>query len=234
MNNNTFIKLTKQLNLNLTDEMLEKLNIYADYLLEYNQHTNLTAIKTKEEIYLKHFYDSLTLTKLVPNFAGNLLDIGTGAGFPGVVLAICFPKLQVTLLDSNNKKITFLKKLIAKLNLNNIKIVYARAEEYTKNNKNTFDYITSRAVCELRVLEEISVSALKINKSLLVMKGHLEEEYEKSLTTQKALHLQLIKKIEFELPIINHQRTLLEYKKTATTSDKYPRAYDKIKKYPLK
>ena len=109
MNKTEWIEEIKKLNVNLKEEQLSKLEEYADFLLEYNQHTNLTAIKTKEEVYLKHCYDSLTLVKIANLTQGKLLDVGTGAGFPGLVLAIAFPKLDVTLLDSNNKKIAFLK-----------------------------------------------------------------------------------------------------------------------------
>ena len=105
MNKEEFIKETKKLGINLTNPMLEKLEIYANFLLEYNEHTNLTAIKTKEDVYLKHFYDSLTMCKVIDlNKEESLCDIGTGAGFPGMVLKILFPHLKVTLLDSNQKK----------------------------------------------------------------------------------------------------------------------------------
>ena len=135
MNQNEFIKNLKDLNINLTTNQINQLQTYANFLLEYNKHTNLTAIKTMEEVYLKHFYDSLTLTKIANLETGQLLDIGTGAGFPGLVLAIIFPKLQITLLDSNNKKIQFLKECIAKLNLTNTTVIYQRAEEYARQNR---------------------------------------------------------------------------------------------------
>ena len=113
MNKEEFLKEIKKLNIKLTDTMLQQLEEYADFLLTYNEHTNLTAIKTKEEVYLKHFYDSLTLVKIANLQNGKLLDVGTGAGFPGLVLAIVFPNLEVTLLDSNNKKITLVAHLLA-------------------------------------------------------------------------------------------------------------------------
>ena len=109
MNREEFLVEIKKLNIELTKKMEEQLKQYADFLLEYNKHTNLTAIKTEEEVFLKHFYDSLTLVKLADLKQGTLLDVGTGAGFPGLVLAIVFPNLKITLLDSNNKKITFLE-----------------------------------------------------------------------------------------------------------------------------
>lgn len=118
MTKEEFIVALNNLNIHLTKEALDALEIYASFLLEYNEHTNLTAIKTMSDVYLKHFYDSLTISKLANFTSGKLLDVGTGAGFPGMVLAICFPNLQVDLLDSNNKKIKFLEELIKKIKLN--------------------------------------------------------------------------------------------------------------------
>ena len=112
-------ELSTNLNITLTEKQISELDFYAKFLLEYNEHTNLTAIKTLEDVYLKHFYDSLTIVKNVDlTQVTTLLDIGTGAGFPGMVLKIVFPNLKVTLLDSNNKKIAFLKEIASKLALN--------------------------------------------------------------------------------------------------------------------
>ena len=176
MNKNEWIEEIKKLNINLTEEQIDKLDEYANFLLEYNQYTNLTAIKTKEEVYLKHFYDSLTLIKIANLTEGKLLDVGTGAGFPGLVLAIAFPKLEVTLLDSNNKKIAFLDECIQKLKISNATTVYDRAENYTRTHREQFDFVTSRAVAELRILLELNIPALKINGEFLVMKANVEEE----------------------------------------------------------
>lgn len=128
MTKNEFLAELAKLGINLTEKQINDLEIYAKFLLEYNSHTNLTAITELNDVYLKHFYDSLTIVKNIDlTKIANLLDIGTGAGFPGMVLKIVFPSLKVTLLDSNNKKIAFLKELAKKLNLN-VEIVYDRAE----------------------------------------------------------------------------------------------------------
>jgi len=112
MTKEEFIKEIEKLNISYTQEMLEKLDIYMNYLMEYNSHTNLTAIKTEDEIYAKHFYDSLTICKSYDlTKVNNLIDIGTGAGFPGMVLKIFFPNIDITLLDSNNKKTKFLEEI---------------------------------------------------------------------------------------------------------------------------
>ncbi len=230
MKPNEFLDAIKSLGITLTKEKEHLLNIYANFLLEYNEHTNLTAIKTVEEVYLKHFYDSLTLTKIANLEQGKLLDIGTGVGFPGLVLAIVFPNLEVTLLDSNNKKILFLQECLKKLNLSNVKIIYNRAEEYTKNHREVFDYVTSRAVAELRILLELGIPSLKVNGSYLVMKGIIQEELENSQKTLKNLSCEIILKEEFELPNQAGHRTLLKIKKEKPTDLKYPRRYDQIKK----
>ena len=234
MNKEELKSYVKELGIELTEEMLQKLNDYADFLLEYNTHTNLTAIKTKEEVYLKHFYDSLTLTKIANLKEGTLLDVGTGAGFPGLVLAIVFPDLEVTLLDSNNKKITFLNECIAKLQIKNAHTVYSRAEDYTKIHRESFDFVTSRAVANLRILLELNIPALKVNGHFFVMKGNLEEELEKSINTMQVLSCKIIGQEEFNLPKNGGTRTLLNIQKTKETDQKYPRTYDKIKKKALK
>ena len=230
MNQNEFIKELKKININLTPNQIATFEKYADLLLEYNQHTNLTAIKTKEEIYLKHFYDSLTLTKIA-DLKGQLLDIGTGAGFPGLVLAITFPNLNVTLLDSNNKKIKFLEECISKLNIKNATIAYERAENYVKRNIECFDFVTARAVAQMRILLEIGIPSLKINGQYLIMKGNLtNEEKNDAKHTLEILNSSIIQIIELDLPKNGGHRSLINIIKNKSTNPLYPRSYDKIKK----
>lgn len=233
MTKEEFIIALNNINIHLTKEAEDALEIYASFLLEYNEHTNLTAIKTMSDIYLKHFYDSLTISKLVDFNNGKLLDVGTGAGFPGMVLAICFPNLQVDLLDSNNKKIKFLEELIKKLNLTNVQTVYSRAEDYTRVNREKYDYVTSRAVADLRVLLELNIPSLKINGEFLVMKGNIDEELKLSQNAIKKLFCTITKKEEFTLPFNSGTRNIMIIKKTKETPSIYPRNYDKIKKRPL-
>lgn len=233
MTKEEFIVALNNINIHLTKEAEDALEIYASFLLEYNEHTNLTAIKTMSDIYLKHFYDSLTISKLVDFNNGKLLDVGTGAGFPGMVLAICFPNLQVDLLDSNNKKIKFLEELIKKLNLTNVQTVYSRAENYTRVNREKYDYVTSRAVADLRVLLELNIPSLKINGEFLVMKGNIDEELKLSQNAIKKLFCTITKKEEFTLPFNSGTRNIMIIKKTKETPSIYPRNYDKIKKRPL-
>ncbi len=234
MNREEFLVEIKKLNIELTKKMEEQLKQYADFLLEYNKHTNLTAIKTEEEVFLKHFYDSLTLVKLADLKQGTLLDVGTGAGFPGLVLAIVFPNLKITLLDSNNKKITFLEECISKFQLQNVHTIYSRAEDFTRVHREEFDFVTSRAVADLRILLELNIPALKVNGKFLVMKGNSDEEIQNSLKTMEILHCKIYKKEKFELPNLGGTRTLLSIIKEKETEKKYPRTYDKIKKKELK
>ena len=234
MKKDEFYKEIEKLGISITPNMKQQLEEYANFLLEYNEHTNLTAIKTKEEVYLKHFYDSLTLTKIANLENGSLLDVGTGAGFPGLVLAIIFPNLDVTLLDSNNKKITFLKECITRLQIKNAHTVYSRAEDYTKIHRESFNFVTSRAVAELRILLELNIPAVKVNGLFLAMKGNIETELQSSLKTMQILGCSILEKQEFTLPYNGGVRTLLSIKKEKATDLKYPRTYDKIKKKALR
>ena len=233
MNKEVFYEELAKLNIELTEEQKGKLNTYCDFLITYNEHTNLTAIKERDDIYLKHFYDSLTLAKIYDFQEETLLDVGTGAGFPGVVLAIVYPGLKVTLLDSNNKKIKFLDELIEKINLKNVTTVHDRAENYIQNNREKFDLVTSRAVAELRILLELNIPYLKVNGKFLVMKSNVEEELENALTALKVLDCHLDKEISFELPFNAGKRTLLLISKDKETNKRYPRLYEKIKKQKL-
>jgi len=233
MNEQEFINELEKINIILTEEQKEKLKIYQEFLLEYNEHTNLTAIKTKEEVYLKHFYDSITIVKIIDLNNQSLLDVGTGAGFPGLVLKIIFPDLKVTLLDSNNKKTTFLKKCIEKLKLKDIFVVNIRAEEFTSQKRETFDIVTSRAVAELRILLELNIPALKVGGYFIGMKGNIEEELKNAKNTIEKLYSNILEIKEFNLPKNAGFRTLIKIVKEKETEKKYPRPYDKIKKKSL-
>ncbi len=231
MNKEIFIKELEKLNIKVTEQNLKDLAKYKDLLIEYNQKFNLTAIKTEEEIYLKHFYDSLTLTKgisLDENL--KLLDIGTGAGFPGLVLKIIYPNLEVTLLDSNHKKIMFLQTVIKELNLTNVTCLNARAESLSSEYREYFDIVTSRAVSHLRILSELAIPYLKVDGLFIAMKSSCEEEIIASTKILEQLDSKIISVIKFSLPIELSNRSLIMIKKMKKTSEKYPRSYDKIVK----
>ena len=181
MNKEEFIKELQKININISDDTLSKLEKYYQILVEENNKYNLTAITEEKQVYLKHFYDSLCIVKIIDLNEKYLLDIGTGAGFPGLVLKIVFPNIKIDLLDSTNKKCMFLQKVIDKLNLQNINVINARAEEYAQNNRNKYDIVTSRAVAPLKHLLEYSIPTLKINGSFVSLKSNISEEMENKI-----------------------------------------------------
>ena len=208
---NEFVKLVKEFGITVSLRHIDLLEKYVNYLIEYNEHTNLTAITNKDEIYLKHFYDSLTILKAIDlNEVNTVLDVGTGAGFPGMVLKIFFPHLHVTLLDSNNKKTTFLTNLVQKLELTDIEIVNERSEDYAKNNLDKYDLVTARAVTHLKALSELCLPLVKVNGYFIPLKGNAKEEIEisKNIITKLNSHIDNI--IEFNLPIEDSTRTIIK------------------------
>ncbi len=231
MTTEKFISELSKLNIKPTDQNLKDLAKYKDLLIEYNQKFNLTAIKTDKEIYLKHFYDSLTLSKALDLSKDlKLLDIGTGAGFPGLVLKIFYPALEVTLLDSNHKKIMFLETVIKELNLKNITCLKSRAESLPKEFREYFDIVTSRAVSNLRILSELSIPYLKVGGKLIAMKGTPDEEIKESKTILSKLDSKITNVIKFNLPLEESNRSLIIIEKLKKTNNIYPRNYDKIVK----
>lgn len=235
MNKEEFILELSNLNINISNEQLSKLDIYYKFLKEYNSHTNLTTIIEEKSVYLKHFFDSLTILKAIDlkNY-NNLLDIGSGAGFPGMVLKIFFPHLNITLLDSNGKKTKFLNELVEKLNLDkNINVIQARSEDYIKENREKFDIVTSRGVADLKILLELSLPFTKIDGVVIPLKGNITEELNDSKKTIEILGGSLINLVNFKLPIENSNRNIPVIKKIKTTPQKYPRSYNIILKKPL-
>ena len=230
MNQNRFIEELKLINISLTQNQLDQLNEYYNLLIEYNKVMNLTGITDYEEVYLKHFYDSLTLAKVIDlNSINSLCDIGTGAGFPGLVLKIVFPNLKITLLDSLNKRVEFLKVVIDKLNLKNIEVIHSRAEDYALKNRNKFDVTTARAVAHTSILLEYAIPLTKINGYFIPLKANMNEELKEIDNAINELNVRLIKKEEFKLPIEGSTRTILLFEKLKDNK-KYPRKYSEIKK----
>lgn len=230
-----FIIKVQKLGLEVTDEKLNKLKKYSEFLQEYNKHTNLTAIKSTDDIYLKHFYDSLTLTKVIDlKECQTLLDFGTGAGFPGMVLKIFFPELQITLLDSNNKKTKFLEELKEKINVDNLIIINKRVEELNKTHLNYFDIVTARAVTNMPVLAELALPLVKKDKYFIAMKGSNQEEIEEGKYAINVLNGEIIKVENFELSKDTGYRNIVLVKKIKETNPLNLRPYEKIIKKPLK
>ncbi len=231
MNRETLKKELQKIGIQLTENQEKQLEKYYELLIQTNNYTNLTRITEKEAVYLKHFYDSLTITKVIDLTQNlSLIDIGTGAGFPGLVLKIVYPNLKVTLLDSLNKRIDFLNKVIKELNLKDIKTVHSRIEDYKEEQ---FDIVTSRAVAKTNMLLELSCKLPKVNGYFIFLKGNIEEELKESENAQKLLHIKLIQKEEFLLPIENSKRTIIKLQKTEEINNKYPRNFTQIKQKPL-
>ena len=233
MTQNDFITKVNELGLEVTDEKLDKLNKYYELLVSFNEKINLTAITLKEEVYLKHFYDSLTLVKIIDfNKYNTFCDIGTGAGFPGIVIKIFFPHLKVTLIDALNKRIDFLNVVISELQLKEIETIHSRIEDYGKNNRELYDIVTARAVTNLSNLLEFAIPIVKVNKYFIAMKGS-NNELDTILNASKLLNIKLEEKIEFSLPYEESKRNLIKFAKLDKTNNKYPRKFSEIKKKPL-
>ena len=231
MNKELFIEEVKKLNIDINDDILNKLSIYANFLIEYNEHTNLTRIDSIEDIYLKHFYDSLTITKIIDlNTVNTMIDVGTGAGFPGIVIKIFYPNIKVDLLDSNNKKLEFLNQLIEKLGLTDIKTIHDRSEDYARNHLDSYDLVVARAVKNLPELSELCIPLVKVGGYFVSMKGEATEEIEKGTKFINKLNASIEDTIVFDLPIEEATRTLIKIKKNDKTPKGYPRTYAQIKK----
>lgn len=229
MNKDEFIKETNLLGINLTDEELAKFEEYKELLKEYNKKFNLTSIINDNEIYLKHFYDSLCITKAKELLnASSLLDIGTGAGFPGIPVAIVNKDIKITLVESNKKKCEFLKVVKDSLNLQNVEIINARAEDFAKTNREKFEVATSRAVANLSILLELEFPALSVGGVLIALKSNVQEELENSKSILKELNGTIKNTIEYTLPYEESKRTLLIIQKQLPTNSKYPRQYSQI------
>ncbi len=233
MNKENFINSCKNLNITINEELYNKLYDYFSMLNEWNNKFNLTTILKEKDVFLLHFYDSLCLNKAIDlNSINNLLDFGTGAGFPGMVIAIVFSNIKVTLIESNQKKCTFLNEIKNKLNIDNVEIICDRIENYGVNNREKFDVVTCRAVTSIPMIIELSTSTVKVGGYLLPLKTNCVEEVEKYKYLNKEFNLKLEKIIDYELPINNAIRMIPIYKKLDITNKKYPRNYSSIiKKY---
>ncbi|MCI5966876.1 MAG: 16S rRNA (guanine(527)-N(7))-methyltransferase RsmG [Tenericutes bacterium] len=230
MNLDLFIEETKKLGIELTSQQLEKLNQFYELLISWNQKMNLTRIIEKEDVYLKHFYDSLTLSKVIDlNQDLTICDVGSGAGFPGIVLKICFPNLKITLLDSLQKRINYLNEIIKELDLKNIEAIHTRAEDYAKQNREKFDIVTARAVANLKILSELCIPMVKVNGLFIAMKANIEEEIENSTEILNKLDSKIERIETFYLPIENSIRNIILIEKLKPTNTLYPRRIEKIK-----
>ena len=220
----------------ISDDLAEKLEVYGKLLKEWNDKINLTAIKDDEGIAIKHFLDCLLVGKVADFKDGmNVIDVGTGAGFPGLVIAAAYPNVNVTLLDSTGKKLKAVENMAEEMGIKNVKIVHSRAEDAGKNPefREKYDFATARAVAELRVLLEYTLPFVKKNGSFLSLKAAIaKEEIDGASKSLQALGGKVESTNDFTLPG-GDKRVIINIKKISQTSPKYPRPSAQIAKKPL-
>ena len=240
MNPDKFIEELSKHNIDLTEKQKKQFQLYFEDLIETNKHVNLTRITEEKDVYLKHFYDSITpLFEFGDVFKENmtLCDVGAGAGFPSIPIKIIMPSLKITIVDSLAKRLTFLKGLVEKLGLSDVELVHGRAEDVGQNSKyrEKFDLVTARAVANMTVLSEYCLPLVKKDGYFIALKGPKAEDELK--TGQKALSVlggKLIKDKELTLPNSDEERTLVLIKKIKNTPKKYPRQAGTPRKTPIK
>lgn len=235
-----FIKALLAHNIQVTEDQSDQFEAYFKLLVATNEHVNLTTITEKSEVYLKHFYDSITPALFVSQIREapiSLCDVGAGAGFPSIPLKILFPQLKITIVDSLNKRIRFLTELVDQLRLNDVRLVHSRAEEFGNRkspDRQSFDIVTARAVARLTVLSELCLPLVKVGGQMIAMKAAKAEDELKA--AEKAIMIlggQFQADHAFTLPISDEQRHLIVIKKIKGTPKKYPRKPGTPNREPL-
>lgn len=210
MSKEEFLEELAKIGIKPTEEQLSQLDKFYHLMLEWNEKINLTRITAEKEVYLKHFYDSLTLNKVIDlKNVNTLCDVGTGAGFPGVVLKIVFPNLRITLIDSLLKRVNYLNEIIKELKLQDIEAIHSRGEDY----KGEFDVVTSRAVANIEKLVDYTMHLVSKNGVFVAMKGNIDKELTESVAKKINKKYRIIKLEKFTLPIENSERSLVVIKK---------------------
>ena len=230
-----FYKALKELGFDLSQKQKDQFQRYFELLVEWNEKINLTAITERDEVYLKHFYDSLApvLQGHIKNQTIRLLDIGAGAGFPSIPLKIIYPDLKITIVDSLTKRITFLNHLIKELALTDCKAISVRAEDYAKDNREKCDIVMARAVARLNILDELCLPLVKVGGYFLALKGlKADEELQEAKRGIDILGGSVEEIVDFTLTNNDHRSNII-IKKVKTTPNKFPRMFAKIKKQPL-
>ncbi|PTK28570.1 16S rRNA (guanine(527)-N(7))-methyltransferase RsmG [Mammaliicoccus sciuri] len=237
MNEQTFIDTLKESGITLTDKQIKQFETYFEMLVEWNEKINLTAVTEKEEVYLKHFFDSVTPSFYIDfNEIETICDVGAGAGFPSIPLKIVYPHLQITIVDSLNKRIKFLNELAASLDLDQVNFVHDRAETFGKSQqyRESFDLVTARAVARLSVLSELCLPLVKKGGQFVALKGSQgNEELEDAQFAISVLGGEVKAVNEFTLPLEESMRQIITIDKLRQTPKKYPRKPGTPNKEPL-
>lgn len=237
MNTEEFKSSLEEKGISLSSLQLEQYEMYFQTLVEWNEKMNLTAITEKPEVYLKHFYDSISAAFYF-DFKESLhiCDVGAGAGFPSIPIKIAFPNVHVTIVDSLNKRIQFLEHLSSVLKLENVHFIHDRAETFGQNPKyrEKYDVVTARAVARMSVLSELCIPLVKVGGSFIAMKAaHAQDELEVGKKAIATLGGKIDQKYSFTLPIEESERNILIIKKEKSTPKKYPRKPGTPNKTPI-
>ena len=227
-----FSNIVQSYGITLTQYQLDQFSIYARLLVEWNEKMNLTAITDEDDIYEKHFLDSI-LPSFDIKIQGTFCDVGAGAGFPSIPLKILYPQLQVTIVETLGKRITFLEALCKALGLNDVTCVHARAEDYVKEHREYFDFVSARAVANLPILSELCIPLVKQHGYFIAMKG--ANGLEELDLARNAISLLGCSEIQRNFKELSDgsKRVNLVFEKIKPTPKKYPRAFGQIKKSPL-
>lgn len=233
MSKEDFIKLLENKGIVLNNKQIKQFESYYKILVDWNEKMNLTAITDEEGVYLKHFYDSVTIAFDFKFNNQSIVDVGAGAGFPSIPLKIIYPDLKITIVDSLTKRITFLNHLFKELALTDCKAINARAEDYAKDNREKCDIVMARAVARLNILDELCLPLVKVGGYFLALKGlKADEELQEAKRGIDILGGSVEEIIDFTLTNNDHRSNII-IKKVKTTPNKFPRMFAKIKKQPL-
>ena len=237
---NILIDGCQKMGINIKKEQIRKFSRYLELLLQWNQKINLTSLKTPKEIIIKHFLDSISCVKVINKYIDtegiSVIDVGTGAGFPGIPIKIIYPSIRLFLLEARNKKTIFLEKVTDEMNFQKVKILNGRAEIFGKSvdYREKYDIVVSRAVAHLNVLSEYCLPLVRVGGLFVAQKGRsYKKETEKSLKTIQVLGGELIGVENVQIPFIDQERHLLLIKKIKGTPSKYPRKEGFPQKRPL-
>lgn len=240
MNNDQFKNALLDQGIEVSDQQMNQFDAYFKLLVEVNEHVNLTTITEKSDVYLKHFYDSITPAFFVSQIKTEPLtvcDVGAGAGFPSLPLKILFPQLKVTIVDSLNKRINFLQQLVERLQLTDVSLFHARAEEFggkRSEHRQQYDLVTARAVARLTVLSELCLPLVKVGGKMVALKAaKAEDELKDAKSAIQLLGGQISADDEFALPISEEKRHIIVIDKVKDTPKKYPRKPGTPSKEPL-